>query len=118
MRDRATSHDRSLRRGVLSRDRPTGGGRHGLLSRVLERRRLDVDADESQPQPQGAPATDARIAELAERVNRLEALVEGLQDSVHRDSLRRGHQIQELEDRTDPAEMSRSIAGHSRKHGL
>lgn len=102
----------------MSRDRPTSGGRHGLLNRVLERRRLDVDEDEPQPQRQDVPATDDRIASLERRVNHLEKLVEGLQDAIHRDSLRRGHQIQELEDRTDPAEMSRAIAKHSRKHGL
>jgi hypothetical protein len=102
----------------LSRDRPSGAGRHGLFSRVLERRRLDVDEDEPQPQRQDVPATDDRIASLERRVNHLEKLVEGLQDAIHRDSLRHGHQIQELEDRTDPAEMSRAIAKYSRKHGL
>jgi hypothetical protein len=102
----------------LSRDRPTGGGRHGLLSRVLERRRLDVDPDEPQPQRPDAVTTDDQIAALAKRVNHLEKLVEGLQDAIHRDSLRRGHQIQELEDRTEPGEMSRAIAKHTRKHGL
>lgn len=113
-----------MRKVVLRRDRPSASGRHGLLSRVLERRRLDEDPDEPQsPQaPQPPPAdtsgTDDRIAELTRRVDNLEALVEGLQDAVHRDSLRRGQQIKELEDRTDPAEMSRSLARHSRKHGL
>jgi hypothetical protein len=102
----------------LSRDRPSAAGRHGLFSRVLERRRLDVDEDEPQPQRQDVPATDDRIASLERRVNHLEKLVEGLQDAIHRDSLRHGHQIQELEDRTDPAEMSRAIAKYSRKHGL
>jgi hypothetical protein len=101
----------------LSRDRPSGAGRHGLFSRVLERRRLDVDEDEP-PQRQDVQATDDRIASLERRVNHLEKLVEGLQDAIHRDSLRHGHQIQELEDRTDPAEMSRAIAKYSRKHGL
>jgi hypothetical protein len=102
----------------LGRDRPTRGGRHGLLSRVLERRRLDVDANEPQSQPQSVSATGDRIAELAERVHHLEALVEQLRDTVHRDSLRRDEEIRELKDRTDPAEMSGSIAGHSREHGL
>ena len=103
----------------MSRDRPTGGGRHGLLSRVLERRRLDVDANEPQPQPQDTSTTDDdQIAALERRVNDLEKLVEGLQDAIHRDSLRRGHQMQELEDKTDPAEMSRAIAKYSRNHGL
>jgi hypothetical protein len=103
----------------LSRDQPTGGGRHGLFSRVLERRRLDTDADEPQPQRQDTATTDDdQIAALKRRVNHLEKLVEGLQDAIHRDSLRRSHQIQELEDRTDPAEMSRAIAKYSRKHGL
>jgi hypothetical protein len=76
----------------LSRDRPTGGGRHGLLSRVLERRRLDTDADEPQPQRQDTATTDEdQIAALEQRVNHLEKLVEGLQDAIHRDSLRRSH---------------------------
>ena len=105
----------------MRRDRPSGSGRHGLLSRVLERRRLDEDPGEpqsGQPTRPDMSAADDRIAELSRRIDNLEALVEGLQDAVHRDSQRRGQQIRELEARTDPAEMSRSLAKHSRQHGL
>jgi hypothetical protein len=68
----------------LSRDRPTASGRHGLLSRVLERRRLDTDADEPQAQRQDTATTDDdQIAALEQRVNHLEKLVGGLQDAIH-----------------------------------
>ena len=102
----------------MRRDRPSGSGRHGLLSRVLERRRLDEEPQSGQPSRPDTSAADDRIAELTRRIDNLEALVEGLQDAVHRDSQRRGQQIRELEARTDPAEMSRSLAKHSRQHGL
>ena len=55
-----------------------------------------------------APATGhaRRIEVLEERVDQLEALLEGLQDAVHRESVREDERIATLEKRSEPAEDS------------
>ena len=56
--------------------------------------------------------------ELYERLERLETLVEGLQDAVHRVSMRHDELIEELQKRTDPAEMARALSEDARRRGL
>jgi hypothetical protein len=107
----------------MPENRRNDRGRRGLFARVLERRRL-----EKAPAPDGGAAglrdpADAgrhgeRIAALESRLSHLESLLEGLQDAVHRDSVRREREIQELEQKTAPARMSRSLAEHDRERGL
>lgn len=48
----------------------------------------------------------------------LEALVEGLQDSVHREGVRREREIRELGRKTSPAEIARALDRHARERGL
>ena len=127
--------------------RRTDPARRGLLARVIERRRLDrapspdesdaATADEknlpspeaesarapepapgSEPGPPAAGGQDERIAAIESRLDHLEFLIEGLQDAVHRDSTRHEREIRDLEQRTDPSEMSRSLAEHERQRGL
>jgi hypothetical protein len=68
------------------------------------------------------PTPDAgherRIEVLEERVDQLEALLEGLQDAVHRESVREGERIGELEKRTEPSEISRALNRDARERGL
>jgi hypothetical protein len=95
----------------------------GLLARVIERRRLGKSPSpeegaanlggQADPDPQ-----DGRIAALESRLNHLESLVEGLQDAVHRDSTRHEREIRDLEHKTAPAEISRSLAEHDREQRL
>ena len=59
---------------------------------------------------EGLPALEARVAHL-------EAMVEGLQDSVHRDSLRVNAQLDDLLKKLDPAELSRALSQEQRKRG-
>jgi len=73
--------------------------------------------------PDAAPeASDAghegRIQALEERIDQLEALLEGLQDAVHRESVREGDRIGALEKRTDPSEISRALNRDARERGL
>jgi hypothetical protein len=51
-------------------------------------------------------------------VEQLEALLEGLQDSVHRESVREGERIGALEKRTEPEEISRALSRDARERGI
>jgi hypothetical protein len=55
---------------------------------------------------------------LERRISHLEGLVEGLQDAVHRDSVRRDEEAARLERRTAPDEMARALSEDARKRGL
>jgi cell division protein FtsB len=61
---------------------------------------------------------DARVRELERRVDQLEAQLEGLQDAVHRDAVRRDEQQTRLERKTEPAEIARSLSRDARSRGL
>jgi hypothetical protein len=64
----------------------------------------------------GRPPTGVRP--LVERIDALEAMVEGLQDSVDRQSRRQDERISELARRLDPSELARALSDDSRKRGL
>jgi uncharacterized coiled-coil protein SlyX len=107
----------------MAENRRFDRARRGLFARVIERRRLenppppDEGAVSLRDDPHADPQ-DARIASLETRLDHLESLVEGLQDAVHRDSARHEREIRDLDEKTDPGQMSRSIAEHNREHGL
>jgi hypothetical protein len=65
-----------------------------------------------------ADVQERRVEALEYRVDQLEGMLEGLQDAVHRETLRESGRIEELEKRTDPAEISRSLSQHAREHGI
>jgi hypothetical protein len=67
-----------------------------------------------------APAAglERRVEVLEERADQLEALLEGLQDAVHRESVREGGLIEALEKKSEPAELSRAISRDARDRGL
>ncbi len=48
----------------------------------------------------------------------LEQLVEGLQDSVHRESTRLSARVGELETRVQPAALARALSKDARERGL
>jgi hypothetical protein len=66
------------------------------------------------------PAEDyeRRIEALEARIDQLEALLEGLQDSVYREAVRQGERIEALEKRTEPKEISRALSRDARERGL
>ncbi len=63
--------------------------------------------------PDRAPGTD-----LPARVAHLEQLVQGLQDSVYRESRRQEKRIAELEAQIEPAALAAAISKHARERGL
>jgi hypothetical protein len=93
--------------------------RDGLVARVRRVRRSSTDA--------GAPAVDSeagrgtpddRVDALEARVADLERLVEGLQDSVHRESERHSKLIAELQEQIKPGAMGAALAEDARSRGL
>ena len=60
----------------------------------------------------------SRLQRLEERVAHLEALVEGLQDAVHRDSIRHEERMAELERKTEPEAMAKALSADARRRGL
>ncbi len=88
--------------------------REGLIARLKQTRRLVTPAGL-------APVTDtdpARVRALETRISHLEALLEGLQDSVHRESARQSKRIAELEARTEPAALAVALSRNARDRGL
>ena len=96
---------------------PTRRGTHlpRLLDRVIKQRRSVADQSDKGPTEIDA---DARIATLERRIDELESLLEGLQDSVHREAARQQRELRELWQRTDAAELTRSLSQYSQRRGL
>jgi hypothetical protein len=69
---------------------------------------------------QAQPGADweLRITKLEARVEHLDAELEGLQDSVYRQSVLEHRQIAELGRRTEPHEMARALSEDARRHGV
>jgi hypothetical protein len=64
-----------------------------------------------------APQPDD-LQRLSERLGHLEALVEGLQDAVHRDSVRHEQQLAELEHKLHPEVLAKALSEDARRRGL
>jgi hypothetical protein len=80
----------------------------GLTGRTAETQRA---SDSASPDP-------ARIVVLEERIAHLEQLLEGLQDSVHRESERQGRRLAELEARIQPGALGEAMSKDARERGL
>jgi hypothetical protein len=96
---------------------PGGGAgrRTAILGRVVQlgrgRRAPDAAA-------QAVAGHERRIEVLEQRVGQLEALLEGLQDAVHRESVRESGRIDALEKKSEPAEISRALSRDARERGI
>jgi hypothetical protein len=66
--------------------------------------------------PSPSPPPDLRP--MAARLDALEAMVEGLQDAVDRESRRRDAQLDELARRLEPAALARALSDDARRRGL
>jgi hypothetical protein len=55
---------------------------------------------------------------LERRLEHVEALVEGLQDAVHRDSIRHEERMAELERKTEPEALAKALSEDARRRGL
>jgi hypothetical protein len=94
--------------------------RERLIARIRQLRRVAAASD--RPGGTGDPEPD-RLQALERRIEHLERLVEGLQDSVHRESERHSKLIAELQGRSrlqrlaPPSPRMLGTAGSSPKHG-
>jgi vacuolar-type H+-ATPase subunit I/STV1 len=81
---------------------------------VTLRRRIGRLAHARRP-PRQPPQ---ELRPLEERLQHLEALVEGLQDALHRESMRHDERIAELERKTEPEELAKALSADARRRGL
>jgi hypothetical protein len=58
------------------------------------------------------------LRSLIERLDALEAMVEGLQDSVDRQARRQDERVNVLARRLEPAQLARAISDDARERGL
>lgn len=98
--------------------------RESLIARVRKLRRANAiaenvaldPAEEHQSRPEGGQSD--RIPSLEARIEHLEKLVEGLQDSVHRETERQDRLIAELQARVQPGTMGAALSKDARDRGL
>jgi hypothetical protein len=86
-----------------------------LLDRVVQQRR---HANTEAGSDAGELDHERRVGALEQRVRQLEALLEGLQDSIHRETTRQDEAIEALEAKTQAPEMARALGKYSRERGL
>jgi TolA-binding protein len=91
--------------------------REGLIARIRQIRRLAGEATERSMPSTGGPGQD-QLRSLEARIAHLEQLVQGLQDSVHRESTRLSKRVGDLETRVQPAALGRAISEDARERGL
>jgi uncharacterized coiled-coil DUF342 family protein len=91
--------------------------REGLIARIRQIRRVFSEADQHAAARSAEPS-HAELRALETRIRHLEQLVEGLQDSVHRESTRASKRISDLEARIDPAALGRALSEDARERGL
>ncbi len=91
--------------------------RERLIARIRQVRRASKTADEAAKAAAPVPRPD-QLHALEERVTQLEALVQGLQDSVHRESSRHAKRITELEARIQPRALGKALSDNARARGL
>lgn len=77
------------------------------LARMLERALIQL-----------RPGKQKTSETLEKRLEHLEAMVEGLQDAVYRESTRQGREIEELQKKAEPAEIRRALGQDAREHGI
>lgn len=92
--------------------------RDRLIARIRQIRRAAKTAEEPAKPPSAATPGQDPLFALEARVAHLEALVQGLQDSVHREFSRHTKQIAELEARTEPGALGRALSDDARARGL
>ena len=59
-----------------------------------------------------------RLEAVERRLQHLESMIEGLQDSVHRESVRQRKEIEELQRDTEPSAIRRALGRDAQEHGL
>jgi uncharacterized coiled-coil protein SlyX len=91
--------------------------REGLIARIRHLRRVAA-AEDARSATTTPSADTGRVQGLEVRVAHLEQLLEGLQDSVYRESERQSRRIAELEARTQPGAIGEALSKDARERGL
>jgi len=91
--------------------------REGLMGRIRQLRRGSAEPEAPAQPPTGGPDHD-EVRALQVRVGHMEELVQGLQDSVHREMTRLEKRIGEVEARIQPAALGRALSDDARERGL
>ncbi len=91
--------------------------RERLIARIRQIGRASRPAAGAPQRPAVDPGSD-RLRSIEVRLEHLEALVQGLQDSVHRESLRQSKRISDLEARIQPAALGKALNEDARARGL
>jgi hypothetical protein len=94
----------------------TDNERDGLIVRIRQIRRLAAVRDRPTVDAEG-PQSE-RLRDLETRVAHLERLLEGLQDSVYRESERHAKLIADLQAQVQPGTMGAALADDARSRGL
>jgi hypothetical protein len=89
----------------------------GLVRRIRQIRRSAAAAEKSSATAT-ANSDAALLRSLEARVAHLEQLLEGFQDSVHRESQRQGRQIAELQAQVQPEALVAALSKDARERGL
>jgi hypothetical protein len=90
--------------------------RERLIDRIRQIRRAAKPDDASRPAP--ADPEREHMRSLESRVEHLEALLQGLQDSVHRESTRLTKRVSDLEARVEPGALGKALSEDARTRGL
>jgi hypothetical protein len=81
--------------------------------------RRGAAVSDPRPTTEPSPAPELpTLQSLEARIGQLEGLVLGLQDSVHRESMRQDKRITELEARTEPSALAVALSKDARERGL
>ena len=91
--------------------------RDGLIARIRQLRGTAAPSGEPAKPGRGTSEREA-VAALEARITHLEQLLEGFQDSAHREATRQGKRIAELEARIEPAALSRALSTDAHARGL
>lgn len=91
--------------------------RETLIARIRHLRRVAAAAD-PRPPAETTRFDAARIELLEARVQHIEQMLEGLQDSVHRESLRASKRIADLEAAMQPTALGAALSKDARERGL
>lgn len=91
--------------------------REGLIARIRHMRQISGGVGDRATPSTSVPEQD-ELGALEVRVAHLEQLVQGLQDSVHRESTRLSKRIGELEARIQPGALGKALSEDARERGL
>ena len=90
----------------------------GIFERLAQlrprRKSRGVASDSGRPYP----TVTQRLEVVETRIEHLEAMIEGLQDAVHRESIRQRKEIDQLQKKAEPAEIRRALGQDAREHGI